>query len=397
MRLRNLSFLTATFAAAALLAACGSSGSGGGNPPPGPGATASPSPIPSAPPATIQSDAVAAANGLGAQIANTVLFAGATSGGSGGGTGSCVVARSTGTEYFKPAQQTPSDPNSTENITFYDTGCTQKHTDVVRTFVSGPGTGETVTLTSAANPVPPAVKGVVTQTQTLTYSNTTFDVNGFPNFASGYDLSTVTQTSIDGTPTIRASDEVLEGAQNGNVVPFCSDAVGYRSTAGASPQTYGWSGQTDSTNGSRITNADGSVTVAEVHLGTPYSGLPSAFAIATGTPNAACPITTPEFTLTGVAPSASYRMPISMTFVGGAISSVTVTNASFAGNLTLNVVTSTTLPPTDPNYIVGTLFDSSAKTVANFNVNGSGAGALTIASGLFGPYTITNFRVLSGP
>ncbi|MDQ2864778.1 MAG: hypothetical protein M3R51_00990 [Candidatus Eremiobacteraeota bacterium] len=404
MRLRSFPYFSALAAAGLLLAACGGGSNGGGiaptsfpsstptlgpsNPP-----SQSPPPTPSPVPSGLAiADSIAGANGVGSQIANTTIFAGSPTGGSGSG-GVCNVLPNGGsTLFYRPDRN--NDANSLQTRTFFDSACQQLQSDAVRIFHPQTPNTETVNLTTTINPSAGATSGIITLNQTLSYSNTTFDINGFPNFTTGYNLSARTQTLIDHVDTIDSADEILSEAQNGAVVPFCSNAVGYKATGSLSGQTYAWSGQTDPTNGSRTTNTDGSVTVSEVHLGTPYNGSVGAFTIVAGTPNQTCPIGTPEFTLSGGTASASYRLPISMTFLNGTITNVTVMNATFSANLTLNVVTSKTLPPSDPNFIVGTMKDSHGTTVSTFNVNAAGKGSLTITLNSSNPYAIQNFRVL---
>lgn len=398
MRAVTLSLFTSLAAAGMLLAACGS---GGGNPGVGPtvGPTTTPTTSPTGvttptpvPSGIVTSQSIAGANGVGAQIANTTVFAGSPTGGSGAG-GTCTATGSTSSKFTRPDSH--GDANSTETQTFFDNACTAAHlhTDVVRIFTPQTVNTESVSLTTTTIPTDGATKGITTQVQTLNYSNTTFDVNGFPNFAAGYTLVTNTDVKIDGVDTIRSGDEILSGAGSGNSVNFCANAAGYRAVAGTNGNSYAWSGQTLTT-GTRTTNPDGSVTVSETHVGTPYNGPIPGLGLVQGSQNAACPIVTPMFTISGGTAGTTYNLPISLTFLAGAITNVTVTNGTFSSGLTLNVATSSSLPPTDPNFIVGTMTDANKNVVSTFGVNASGAGKLTYTSGSCS--YIGAFHILSG-
>lgn len=79
---------------------------------------------------------------------------------------------------------------------------------------------------------------------------------------------------------------------------FCSDSAGFNATGFPSlHKTFGWQGGV--AGGTRTVNGDGSVTWQAVHAGSVFSGAIGSLSISAGSPNAQCPISTPEYSLAG--------------------------------------------------------------------------------------------------
>lgn len=293
------------------------------------------------------------------------------------------------TEFFAPDKT--GDPNSTETILFYDGACTQPARDAVRIFSSTGATSETVNRTvknyALGNGTP-----IATRSETTAITNATFDANGFPKVATGFDRVVVSSLDLSGIKTIDENHEQVMLPQNGGVNQYCGDTAGFNATGfSALGETFGWSGGTSGT-GTRTVNGDGTITWAATHAGTDYKGPVGSLSIATGTQNVACPIATPMFTLAGGTSSGAYTIPVSATYQGPILTNLTISNAQLASGATLNVITNTAVPPTASNFISGTIANGGTQ-IAAFTVDTFGDGALTVtASGV--QYVIDDWHVV---
>ena len=353
------------------LTACGGGGAGAPSaaPPPGGSGASQQS----------QSAAVSAINALGEPVSSmTNLNAGSSSAVSLRGvradnsSGTC----SNGIEFFAPDKK--GDANSTETQYFFDAGCTSLARDVVRIYAIS-GTSETVDRTDATYASGNAATPVSTRSSHSVFSNASFDQFGFPAAGSGYDRTSSSSLSLNGTPTIAADEELVVTAAVNNVSTFCGDSAGYNIPGIARlNETFGWQGGTLS-GGTRTQHSDGSVTWASTRAGTTFTGPIGGLSIASGSQNLACPISAPGFTLNGGTQSGSYSIPVSTTFSNGLLTNLTVTNATLANGATLNVATSATLPPASASFITGTVSNGGAQ-VATFAVDAFGDGTLTVSS-----------------
>ncbi len=369
----------AACAAALLLAACG--GGGASSTPAVPGATGG-STVPGGNPVGQQSsqeDAINAANSLGnpmknVQEFNNTLSPFALARQVQSASGTC----NNGFEFFSPDKN--GDPNSTEAIFFYDAACTKIARDAVRKFNNPNGSGNetvfrTVTGYANGNATPISVR-----TDTVNLSNSTYDQNGYPSIAAGFDRTSTGELDLAGSKTIASDFEFVMSPQTGgNTNNFCGDSAGFNATGIQSlGETFGWSGGTSGT-GTRVVNADGSVTWTATHTGSSFKGAIGSLSIAIGTQNTSCPIATPMFTLAGGTQGGQYSIPATTQYLHGELIDLTVTNAQLASGNTLNVTTNTQLQPTDSNFING-IVSNGGTQIATFDVNTFGDGTLTMTS-----------------
>ncbi len=365
--------LAATFA----LAACGGGGSGSATPPVTGGGTNNP-------PTTPQSqseDAIGVTNSLGDPVKTIASFNNNTSGAllvarSGallpmsGGNGTC----NNGVEFWSPDKN--GDANSTEEQYFYDSGCTQIARDIVRIFNQS-GSSESVNRSDkqyAINNSTPTAQ----RTTTINFINGTFNANGFPNTADGFDRSDTSELDIAGSKTILGDNELVMLPSSNSVNNFCGDSAGYNATGIQSlNETFGWQGVTVS--GTRTVNNDGSVTWQSTHQGSTTKGAIGSLSINVGAANTACPIGTPEYTLQGGTSQGSYTIPVSATFLHGELTDLVVTNAQLANGNTLNVQTNSGVSPTNSQFITG-IISNNGTQIATFAVDTFGDGTLTVTS-----------------
>lgn len=372
-------------ALATILAGCGGGGGGGVLPGGGSGSSGNGS-------ASSQSEtAIAATNALGSPLKGIADDNGASSQQAQGAiegiasNGACANY----TEFFSPDKA--GDPNSTETILFYDAACTQTARDAVRTFASTGATSETVQRTvkmyAQGNGTP-----IATRSEATTIGNATFDSNGFPKVATGFDRVVVGSLDLAGIKTIDEDHEQVVLPQSGSVNTYCSDSAGFNATGIANlNETFGWNGGT-SGSATRTVNGDGTVTWSATHAGADYKGAIGALSIGTGTQNVACPIVTPMFTLSGGASTGSYSIPVVATYKGAILVNLTITNAQLANGSTLNVVTNAGVPPTTVGFITGAISNAGSQT-ATFQVDAFGDGTLTVtASGV--QYVINDWHVV---
>jgi hypothetical protein len=292
-------------------------------------------------------------------------------------------------EFFAPDKN--GDPNSTETQYFYDAACTELARDVVRVYTSTGASSETVARTvnqyALGNATPSA-----TRTDSVTISNATFDKYGFPIVADGFDRISSNQLDIAGSKTIVSDDELVMQATATSSTSFCSDSAGFNATGLAKlGETFGWQGGI-MPGGTRTVNGDGSVTWTGTRAGTGFKGAIGSLSVAQGVQNTKCPISTPMYTLAGGTPTGSYSIPVSVTYVGGIISNLTITNATLSNGDTLNVTTSASASPSSSTFIQGVIASGSTQ-VATFAVDAFGDGTLTVtATGA--QFVITDWQVV---
>lgn len=370
----RIAFISSTVAVVALTAC---SGGGSGSSP-----VTIPSSAPQAPSSSqaMTESAVATTNALGTPLKDFAAYTSTV------GPIALTASRSTlvagdgachsGFEFFAPDKN--GDPNSTEVQSFYDAGCSQLARDVVRVFTSTGSTSESIVRTEklyAANNTSP----IAERDGNEAIANATFDAHGFPIVANGFTRIDRGSLAISGAQTISSAHElVMAPASNGSNT-FCGDSAGFNVTGFAKlGETFGWQGQL--ANGSRVSNADGTVTWSSTHTGNGVKGPIGSLAIVTGTANTACPIGTPDFTISGGTTLGTYTIPIAATYRAGTLQSLTISNATLANGDTLNVATSTTVPPSSSLFVFGTIANAGAP-VASFATDAFGSGTLTLASG----------------
>jgi len=360
-------------AATMTLAACG----GGGSTTP---STSSGSGSSSSSQAQAQ-NAIDAANALGDPVKSTADFNDTTSGTdtaqrSGNKTVMLTSGVCTnGVEFWSPDKN--GDPNSTEEQYFYDSACTELARDVVRIYTIT-GTSETVNRTEQQYAIDNATP-TATRTSAVNYIDGTYNTNGYPVVADGFDRSATGQTNISGSKTLVSDNELVMQAGSGGTNTWCGDNAGYNATGIASlDETFGWQGGVLSS-GTRTVNNDGSVTWTSTGSGTVYTAAIGSLSIDAGVENTTCPISTPEYTLSGGTSQGTYSIPVTATYLHGELTALTVTNATLANGNTLNVTTSTSLSPTNADFITGSIANNGTQ-IATFNVDCFGDGTLTVTS-----------------
>ncbi|MBV8244718.1 MAG: hypothetical protein JOZ38_02235 [Candidatus Eremiobacteraeota bacterium] len=283
------------------------------------------------------------------------------------------------------------DPNSTETQYFYDSACTFLARDVVRKFNNPGGSGnetiyQTATLYAFDNAHPIAIRN-----DTVSIANGTYNANGFPSLAAGYNRTSTGSLQIAGSKVIDSDFELIMSPESGNTNTFCTDSAGFSATGVPSlGETFGWTGGVSS--GTRTNNGGGSVTWSATHTGTGYKGPIGSVAFAFGNPNTSCPITSPLFSLTGGTQTGAFSYPITATYQNGLLIGLTVSGGTLSNGDTLNVTTQPNIPPQTDLLITGTITHGT-QPVATFNVNAFGNGTLTPASG--GPQlVITDWHVI---
>jgi hypothetical protein len=294
-----------------------------------------------------------------------------------------------GVEFFAPDKS--NDPNSTEQQYFYDTGCTQLARDLVRIYQSTGASSETVNVTEK-DYAQGSVSPNATRSNAVTITNATFDQNGYPIPANGFDRVETGSLSIAGAQSVNSDYELVMQPVSGGSNQFCADSAGFNVTGiAALGETFGWQGGILST-GTRTVNPDGSVTWNATHSGSTSKGAIGAFSIVTGAQNTACPITTPKFTLAGGTVVGSYSIPTVATYKLGLLVSLSVTGATLANGNTLNITTNSGVAPTSSLFITGIIGNGSTP-IATLNVNAFGDGTLTMASAGT-VYTVTDWHVV---
>jgi hypothetical protein len=293
-----------------------------------------------------------------------------------------------GVEFWSPDKN--GDPNSTEEQYFYDAACTELARDVVRIYTIN-GTSETVNRTESQYAINNGT-AIATRTSTVNYIDGTYGSNGYPVVADGFARDASSSTNISGSKTIVGDDELVMQAGTNGANAWCGDSAGYNATGIASlNETFGWQGGV-STGGTRTLNNDGSVTWTATHAGSVFTAAIGSLSIAIGSENTACPIATPQYTLSGGTSQGSYSIPVTATYMHGELTSLTVTNAQLSSGNTLNVTTNSSVSNTSSNFITGTIANGSTQ-IATFAVDCFGDGTLTVsASGA--QYVIDDWHVV---
>ena len=363
-------------AATLSLAACGGSGGGSSSMPSTGGSTGG-----STQSSQQQSEtAIDTANSVGDPVKTLTDFNQSTTGVQlASRTGHYVIDMATntcvnGVEFFSPDKN--GDPNSTEEQYFYDTACTELARDVVRVYTID-GTSETVNRTEkqyALNDSTP----IAQRTSAVSFINGTYGANGFPSVVNGFGRSATSELDLSGTKTIADDDELVLSPSSTGVNTYCGDSAGYNASEIASlNETFGWEGQTST--GTRTINADGSITWQSTHTGFTAKGAIGSLSVNAGSANTACPISTPEYTLSGGTSGGNYSIPVTAQFMHGELVDLTVSNAQLASGNTLNVTTNTGVSPTNSQFITGTVSNGS-RQIATFNVDTFGDGTLTVTT-----------------
>jgi hypothetical protein len=195
-------------------------------------------------------------------------------------------------------------------------------------------------------------------------------------------------TARSGRQIVAGSDLVLQ-ASLGNVSDFCHSSAGF--TVSGIPSldiTFGWQSGAFS-GGSRVSGARGATWSANAS-GSIAQGAIGALSIRRAAGGASCPMAAPAYTLDGADVTDSFSLPIIVTFHGGQITNISVTNGKFADGESLDV---TTVSGRGGLQIDGTIRDGRAQ-LASFHTDGIGNGTLTITS-TGAQYAIGNWIVVS--
>jgi hypothetical protein len=216
------------------------------------------------------------------------------------------------------------------------------------------------------------------RSETVAYTGATFDQFGYPVYKNGFNRTNTGELDVNGVKTIDADGEFVLQPSSTTSAAFCGDSAGFNATGNATlNETFGWAGMVPS--GTRTLNSDGSVTWNLTHEGSTYTGAIGSLSIAAGSQNTSCPIAAPMFTLAGGTPKGQYAIPVQATFVHGVLSNLTIDNATLANGDTLNVQTNSGVTLGDEHFISGTL-SKNGSTIATFNVDAFGDGALVVAA-----------------
>ncbi|HTU81055.1 MAG TPA: hypothetical protein VMF61_02940 [Candidatus Acidoferrales bacterium] len=266
-------------------------------------------------------------------------------------------------------------PDSMQREVFWDAGCTKLARDSVRVFTPTSGSSENVTL-DVINYSPAGAK-LSERSAEVTFADATFGSNGFPNPTDGFDRNATSTLAIAGTRTILAGDEFVVSPLSNGSGTFCSDSAGYNAVGfPALGKTFGWEGGF-LTAGTRTVNSDGSVTWNGTHTGTAYEAPIGSLSLVTGTPNTACPIVAPDYSLSGGTAGGSSTGALTATFDNGELVDLTLDHTGSRGSYAIAASTDTKLWPTNPRFITGTV-TSGGKTIAHFAVNAFGDGTISV-------------------
>ena len=339
---------------------------------------------------SVSENAITAANSLGSPVKTLTNYNGAISGASAGRIAATMSTSSScanNREFFAPDKN--GDANSTEVQYFYDSACTQLARDTVRLYTIT-GNSETVNRTEKIyainNTTPSAVRSDAT-----TIRNATFDANGYPIVANGFQRSNSGYLDLAGSRTIDSDEELVMQPGSNGVNSFCSDSAGFNATGIASlNETFGWQGGVSG--GTRTVNSDGSVTWSATHAGNTYKGAIGSLSINVAAANTGCPITAPEYTIAGGTQGNAYSIPVTVTYKSGMLQNLTVTNATLPNGNTLNVTTNSNVAPTSNGFITG-IVSSNGSQFATFSVDAFGDGTLTVTSS-GAQYVITDWHVV---
>lgn len=280
-----------------------------------------------------------------------------------------------GVAFFMPDRN--GDPGSDETRYFYNSHCTQLAVDVVNIITARGKHRETVSTTASSYAHGHADTPTATIAATSKIFKATFDSNGFPIVADGFDRSTTSQLALGTTPTVANDDEMLLARSSTNQSDFCSDFAGYDIPGIPSlDATFGWQGGVFS-GGTRTTNADGSVTWNAPTMGNAVQGAIGSLSIDRDRRNTVCPISSPQFSIVGGTSLGDVNVPLVATFADGRLGDLSVSDATLPNGDTLNVTTNTHKFPGNPNFINGTISDGGAD-VAKFGLDAFGNGQLIL-------------------
>jgi hypothetical protein len=281
-----------------------------------------------------------------------------------------------GIELFAPARS--GEANSTEELVFYDAGCSRLAVDDVRTYTPTGIHSETIHHTTLLY-APGNSRAVSVATSTSSLSNATIGRFGLPNIIAGFANVTAAQVVVNKSPVLSTDTEfvVMPGSRSSN--GFCSDSAGFDPTGIVSlDSTFGWQGGVLG-GATRTVEGNGFVTWSATPSGTVFAGVIGSLSIATATQNFSCPIARPEFRLAGGNPIGTYTIPISATFHRGRLWSLSVPHATLPGGDTLSARTNHARRPESHEYIRGSV-SAGRTSVATFGVNAFGNGTLTVTS-----------------
>jgi hypothetical protein len=384
-RYRHIGLVSALLLA---LVACSGGGSGGSSTPVGPGG-GNPPPPPSQTGEMKKALGAADAFGSRAKVLSTDAFVELHR-----AAGQIRPAKHSsncvdGVEFFMPDRN--GDPDSNEALYFYNSHCTQLAVDVVNLVTSTGKHRETVNTTARSYAHGHADTPTAMTTATSKIFKATFDSNGFPIVADGFNRSTNSELSLGTTPTIANDDEMVLKPSSTNVSDFCSDFAGY-DVAGIPSlgATFGWQGGAFS-GGTRKTNADGSVTWNAPTTGNVVQGGIGSLSIDKDRRNTTCPISSPQFTIVGGTSLGKVDIPLAASLENGRISDISVSGATLPNGDTLDVTTNTHKFPGNPNFITGTISDGRGQ-VAKFGLDAFGNGQLIIMG--HGNFKIVDWMVV---
>lgn len=269
------------------------------------------------------------------------------------------------------------DANSQEVQVYYEPNCTRLARDTTRIYTPGTTAGsETVALTVKTYDVRGST--ISTRGTHASISNATFNKNGFPIAGDGFARS---ESSTISTPNhanaVDYASELIVAAQTNGSSAFCGNSAGYNAVGiPALDKTFGWQGGY-LPGATRTSNADGAVTWSSTHANDLEEGPIGGLSIATGTPNAACPIATPAFTLDGGTVKRTSSAALSVTVKSGVLVGLSVTRANANGSYNLTAAAHSNVWYTNPKYITGTI-SGQGSALATFGVNAFGDGTLTV-------------------
>jgi len=268
------------------------------------------------------------------------------------------------------------DPNSTEELVYYDSGCTRLALDDVRRYTATGAHSETVHH-AASLYGPQGLTPIAVGTSTSAYSNATFGAYGLPNLAAGFAGVTSAQVVVNRSTVLSTDSELIMMPGTRSSGTFCSDSAGYDPSGIVSlDSTFGWQGGILA-GGSRSGEPGRFVTWSAAPSGTVFAGQMGALSIAAGRQNLSCPIATPDFTLAGGTPIGTYSIPMTVTFHRGRIARLNVTRGTLPNGDTLAVRTHRERG--QGVYISGEV-SSGRTSIAAFRVSTFGNGTLTITS-----------------
>ena len=283
-------------------------------------------------------------------------------------------------EFFAPDLR--GDPNSSETVDFYDLGCKKLARDRIRIWTMTGAGSETVRSTVAIYDVNGGPR-VGVRTETSHISKATFGKFGYPDLSRGYVRDTRGSFDVDRRASTAqwASEFVdapVESASVG-IYEFCMDSAGFENAGSTAESSYGWHGGTSSESPSRIvTNSDGTLTYSSVHEGkTETSGF-DGIDITAATPNAACPIKTPEYGLSGGDGVGAYEIPLKARFDNFHLVGVETDGATVGDGISLDV--STTADRNGSLHVLG-IFQRDGKLLGRFVVNEVGVGGVHFYDG----------------